>query len=280
MRSDDLRSRGSVGERPLHTRKVAGSIPAGTTRWKRYCRWSCNKRAIASHFWTHSGGVLVVEWLAIGLSSIAIIISVVAYRSSLPRLKVSADGSVMLLGLPTLRGAVQVRVDNNGGASALVRRVSLRSVDSNVFASPDRTLPNPELPFAVDAHGGVAVWNFDHRQLQRDVDVTFREKPLAVRAEIEVGSKRYRQRGRVWVNVPGRCGTSQCIRDSESTRPSRSNARKRPRPQRLQSGWRTCDSEATCAPKNTDNRTTVCCTDLKACVAHGGAYEVRDEMVT
>ncbi len=25
------RSRGSVGERPLHTRKVAGSIPAGTT---------------------------------------------------------------------------------------------------------------------------------------------------------------------------------------------------------------------------------------------------------
>lgn len=26
-----LRSRGSVGERPLHTRKVAGSIPAGTT---------------------------------------------------------------------------------------------------------------------------------------------------------------------------------------------------------------------------------------------------------
>ena len=26
------RSRGSVGERPLHTRKVAGSIPAGTTR--------------------------------------------------------------------------------------------------------------------------------------------------------------------------------------------------------------------------------------------------------
>jgi hypothetical protein len=25
-------SRGSVGERPLHTRKVAGSIPAGTTR--------------------------------------------------------------------------------------------------------------------------------------------------------------------------------------------------------------------------------------------------------
>ena len=33
------RSRGSVGERPLHTRKVAGSIPAGTTtiaagKWK------------------------------------------------------------------------------------------------------------------------------------------------------------------------------------------------------------------------------------------------------
>ena len=26
-----VRSRGSVGERPLHTRKVAGSIPAGTT---------------------------------------------------------------------------------------------------------------------------------------------------------------------------------------------------------------------------------------------------------
>ena len=26
-----FRSRGSVGERPLHTRKVAGSIPAGTT---------------------------------------------------------------------------------------------------------------------------------------------------------------------------------------------------------------------------------------------------------
>ena len=26
-----IRSRGSVGERPLHTRKVAGSIPAGTT---------------------------------------------------------------------------------------------------------------------------------------------------------------------------------------------------------------------------------------------------------
>jgi hypothetical protein len=25
------RSRSSVGERPLHTRKVAGSIPAGTT---------------------------------------------------------------------------------------------------------------------------------------------------------------------------------------------------------------------------------------------------------
>ncbi len=145
----------------------------------------------------------MVEWLAIGLSLIAIIISVVAYRSSLPRLKVSANGPVMLVGPPTLRGAVQVRVDNNGGASALVRRVSLRSVDSNVFASPDRTLPNPELPFAVDAHGGVAVWNFDYRQLQRDADVTFRETPLAVRAEIEVGSKRYRQRGRVWVNVPG-----------------------------------------------------------------------------
>src|SRR4029077_7318465 len=30
------RSRGSVGERPLHTRKVAGSIPAGTTRSERY----------------------------------------------------------------------------------------------------------------------------------------------------------------------------------------------------------------------------------------------------
>lgn len=26
-----VRSRGSVEERPLHTRKVAGSIPAGTT---------------------------------------------------------------------------------------------------------------------------------------------------------------------------------------------------------------------------------------------------------
>ncbi len=29
------RSRGSVEERPLHTRKVAGSIPAGTT-WSDY----------------------------------------------------------------------------------------------------------------------------------------------------------------------------------------------------------------------------------------------------
>ena len=29
-----LRSRGSVGERPLHTRKVAGSIPAGTTMFE------------------------------------------------------------------------------------------------------------------------------------------------------------------------------------------------------------------------------------------------------
>lgn len=37
------RSRGSVGERPLHTRKVAGSIPAGTTYYIR------SSEAISSH---------------------------------------------------------------------------------------------------------------------------------------------------------------------------------------------------------------------------------------
>ena len=42
------RSRGSVGERPLHTRKVAGSIPAGTTTERRFRRKPPRKRGLSS----------------------------------------------------------------------------------------------------------------------------------------------------------------------------------------------------------------------------------------
>ncbi|KSU60854.1 hypothetical protein AS181_03770 [Gordonia sp. SGD-V-85] len=144
----------------------------------------------------------VVEWLSLVVSLIAAAISVVAYRSTLPRLKVTAKGPVILVGQPTLRGAVQVRVDNNGGGSALVRSVVLRSVDSHQVAGPDNDLPNPARPYTLEPRGGTALWNFDTQRLAHEAAGDVRDTPLVVRAEVEIGTKKYRS-GRVTLNLPG-----------------------------------------------------------------------------
>jgi hypothetical protein len=147
----------------------------------------------------------VVEWFAFGVSLVSLAVSVAAYRSGIPRLKVSASGPAMLVGdvEPGPRFGIIVTVVNDGGKAARITSVQL--VAAGVVGRPIR---GPRHPVVLEAAGDQQTWIFDaqdlSRQLGEQVRTQFRDptEPLLMRATVRTGSKTI-QSGTVQVNPPG-----------------------------------------------------------------------------
>lgn len=142
------------------------------------------------------GVVSVLEWLAFAVSLVALGISVIAYRSGLPRLKISTE-EVTLLGNGAARNVVEVRVDNNGGAAAQLKSVEIRALGTRQVAQPELELGGATFPLTLPARGGSEVWSFSEQSLSQACSAELRDGPHPVRVDVIVGSKRRSRRGRI-----------------------------------------------------------------------------------
>jgi hypothetical protein len=149
----------------------------------------------------------VADWIAIGISLVALGISVLAYWSGLPRLKVTASGPAMIVGADESWGdfpvGVTVTLTNDGGAPAQISRVLLGA--EGVYG---KMMVGPAKRFQLDARGGTAQWQYDYNDLRAQLGVKIKEglwssdEHLFVQASVRYGRKTKRSNS-IRVNVPG-----------------------------------------------------------------------------
>ncbi len=144
-----------------------------------------------------------MDVLSIILSVLAITVSSIAIWFSIPRLKINGLVASVFSAEGNLGSVVQARVSNNGGASATIFAIEVRSRRGHVSARPDPSLRGPGMPYEIAPRGGVGVWNFDYENLRRQAADNFWTKPMRVDVVVTVGTKRKKSRGRIFVNPPG-----------------------------------------------------------------------------
>lgn len=142
------------------------------------------------------------------ISLVALVVSVAALRRSSPRLSVRVSTPLIMYSEGT-RAMALVELVNNGGADAIIGRVSLATADGSAgfhFRSSDQDV-GPSLPHRLEAHGGRGTWAFDYNQLRQSYITTVRDGDLVLRASVVVGSRVYRSRRSISVARPGETGT-------------------------------------------------------------------------
>lgn len=149
----------------------------------------------------------MADWIAIVLSVLALGISIAAYWSGLPRLKLTASGPAMLVGAPESWGAfpvaITVTLTNDGGAPAQINSVMLGA--DGVYG---KALAGSTNGFQIEARGGTATWHYDYHDLRAQLGGKIKEglrnedEHLFVQATAQYG-RRIKRSNPVRVNVPG-----------------------------------------------------------------------------
>lgn len=156
-----------------------------------------------------------MDWWAraFGLIGIAVSIAGLAigyaqYRHSRPRLRITAQNSIVLgLGEDRrqMRSCVVVTVANDGGVDVRINSVDL----SGPGGLNGDLVSGPDLPIDLSAHGGSSTWLFDYHALRKQLGERIRTEmsegaPARVQAVVRTGSKVLAPAAAaVYVNPPG-----------------------------------------------------------------------------
>lgn len=137
--------------------------------------------------------------LAVLISLTALALSILAFRRGLPKLRIEATTATVVDAPNGPQAMVIVKVVNDGGALAQISAVFLDAVDGSLREYPGELGERPRMPYKLAANGGLAVWRFDYAQLRQRERGQVRDRPLRVRATVQVGSHLHRQKGQIRV---------------------------------------------------------------------------------
>ncbi|MGV0785885.1 hypothetical protein ABQF33_03075 [Mycolicibacterium sp. XJ2] len=181
----------------------------------------------------------MTDWIAICVSIVALIVSLKAYQSGLPRLRLEATGPAIIVdaleesGGPLAIG-ITVTLTNDGGTAVNIDRAYLQG--ENIYGAikeGPRTFP-----MRIEGRGGSLRWQFDANDLKNQLRDKIRSElrdpsaPLFVRATVEYGSK-VKRSNTLQINAPGDA------RPRPPTRPQRLRrfVRSWTRPKPFIAGW-------------------------------------------